>query len=48
MTAVAVLVYNLALLLGTAYVVFGLGESGWWFVAAYCFMMQTKDKEDGC
>jgi len=26
--------YNLAIIFGTAYLVFGLGHSGWWFLLA--------------
>ncbi len=39
-------VYNLLLLAGTAYVVFVLGASGWWFLLTLCLMASyKKDKE---
>lgn len=36
------LLYNLILLVGTAYVVFGLGFSGWWFLLALVLMVSIK------
>ncbi len=30
--------WNTMVLVGTAYVVFGLGHSGWWFALALCLM----------
>ena len=47
MVSIAILVYNMCLVAGTAYVVFELNESGWWFLVAYFFLMVKKDKEDG-
>ena len=34
-------VYNLAVVAGCAYVVFGLGHSGWWFVVAAIFLCSS-------
>lgn len=35
---ICVVLYNLAVIGGCAYVVFGLGYSGWWFVVAFCVL----------
>ena len=43
MPVALVLLYNAAIVFGTGYVVFGLGHSGWWFLAAFCFLMGTGD-----
>jgi len=40
---IAVTVYNLIIMSGTAYIVFWLGHSGWWFLLSYLFLMRFKD-----
>lgn len=41
-----VLIWNLAVLFGTGYVVFGLGHSGWWFVLAVFLFTSGDSKGD--
>lgn len=45
-TGMPVCLFNAFLIGGTAYVVFWMGHSGWWFVAAACFLMQHTEDED--
>jgi hypothetical protein len=39
------ILYNLSILLGCGYVVFGLGYSGWWFLLAICCLASFKRDE---
>jgi hypothetical protein len=38
--------YNLAVLFGCGYVVFGLGHSGWWFALALICLASSKSSDD--
>lgn len=38
METLIIAIYNLAILGGTSYFVFGLGHSGWWFLLALMLM----------
>lgn len=38
-------IYNLTILAGCSYIVFGLGHSGWWFLLALA-CMGTSKKDD--
>lgn len=40
------LMYNLAILGGTGYAVFGLGYSGWWFLLAVLCLVSARYKKD--
>lgn len=40
------LLYNAFLLGGTAYIVFWLGHSGWWFLFTFIFLMDVRYKSD--
>lgn len=42
------ILYNLSILFGCGYIVFGLGFSGWWFALAVCCLGSfiKRDNED--
>lgn len=40
--AAIILLYNILLIVGTAYIVFGLGFSGWWFLLTIILMATVK------
>ena len=42
---VAAIASDLAIICGTAYIVFWLGHSGWWFVLAALFLTSIKLKD---
>lgn len=39
-----IILYNLTILFGTGYVVFGLGRSGWWFLLAVILLASSSSK----
>ena len=38
-------IWNMFIFAGTAYVVFGMGESGWWFALPICLIASRSDKD---
>jgi hypothetical protein len=44
MSAVVICTFNLALLIGTAYLLGWQDWSPWWFLAAACFVMWEEKK----
>ena len=43
LVVVAILLYNLALVAATGYLVFFNGHSGWWFLLTVCLMAGSTD-----
>lgn len=41
-----IFLWNLIIITGTSYVVFGLGQSGWWFLLAVCLLATFGDDDD--
>jgi hypothetical protein len=46
MITIAVLIYNLIIVSGTAYLVAIHGWSAWWFVLTILLLMGVKDKDE--
>jgi hypothetical protein len=46
MVTIAVLIYNLIIISGTAYLVALHGWSGWWFLLAILMLMGVKNKDE--
>lgn len=46
MVSIAVLIYNLIIIAGTAFLVAVYGWSAWWFLLAVLLLMSTKDKDE--
>jgi len=45
----AMVAWNFTILLGTSYIVFWLGYSGWWFLLALVLMVYVRHTQDkGC